>query len=129
MFKHGAEDHAARARSRAPQRAPEHAAPDAPVAFPQLRAGTRSALASGMSLVAKALIGISAAAAAVSLVRALRKPERPFMEQLQPEIALDDDYDVTFWMRRLHVSKRQLIDAVRSVGADSGRVQTYLAAH
>jgi hypothetical protein len=50
------------------------------------------------------------------------------LDAVDPTIELADDYDVTFWMRRLNVSKKKLTSAVKKVGPSVAAVQAQLAA-
>lgn len=50
------------------------------------------------------------------------------LDAIEPVIEIADDYDVTFWMRRLGVTKRKLTAAVKKVGPSVAAVQAKLAA-
>jgi hypothetical protein len=76
------------------------------------------------------LAGLTALGLAISsLVK--RRPVAPAphpLDAIEPTIELADDYDVTFWMRRLGVTKRKLTSAVKKVGPTVSAVQAQLAA-
>ncbi len=50
------------------------------------------------------------------------------LDAIDPVIELADDFDVTFWMRRLGVTKRKLTSTVKKVGPSVAAVQAQLAA-
>lgn len=80
-----------------------------------------------MSLFKKAIAGAAIALIARSIHRAGARKRAP-IDDVKPEIVLDDEYDVTFWMRRLGVSKRRLKAAVKRVGPGVEEVTQLLAA-
>ena len=80
-----------------------------------------------MSLFKKALAGVALGLVARSIARLGSSRKRAPIDDVKPEIVLDDDYDVTFWMRRLGVSKRKLKAAVKRVGPGVEEVTQHLA--
>lgn len=74
-----------------------------------------------------AIVGAAAAATTRLLVRR-RARSAPVITELPPvTIELADDYDVTFWMRRLGVTKQQLRSAVAKVGPRADAVTELLS--
>ena len=77
------------------------------------------------------LAGLTALGLAVSSLIKRKAPTGPVahpLDAIEPTIELADDYDVTFWMRRLGVTKRKLTSAVKKVGPTVAAVQAQLAA-
>ena len=48
-------------------------------------------------------------------------------DQDRTRIALNEDYEVRYWMEALHVTQQELEDAVRTVGNSADRVREYFS--